>query len=94
MIKHVLLHLYIILKNSLPWKAVAGVPLAVKDFPGLKRCLLLLRRELAKWNILILLQFQTKYMGPGNTFCAHAPGAMEPLQSGLKYFHDDFVKAY
>jgi NADH-quinone oxidoreductase subunit F len=38
------------------------------------------------------LAFHTKYMAPGNTFCAHAPGAMEPLQSGLKYFRDDFMK--
>lgn len=28
--------------------------------------------------------------GPSNTFCLHAPGAMEPLQSALKYFRDDF----
>ncbi len=27
---------------------------------------------------------------PGNTFCALAPGAVEPLQSALKYFRDDF----
>jgi NADH-quinone oxidoreductase subunit F len=26
----------------------------------------------------------------GHTYCALAPGAMEPLRSGLKYFHDDF----
>jgi NADH-quinone oxidoreductase subunit F len=39
-----------------------------------------------------LLEFHTIYLGPGNTFCAHAPGAMEPLQSGLKYFHDDFMR--
>lgn len=39
-----------------------------------------------------LLEFHTKYLGPGNTFCALAPGAMEPLQSALKYFRDDFVK--
>lgn len=26
----------------------------------------------------------------GHTFCALAPGAMEPLQSALKYFKDDF----
>jgi NADH-quinone oxidoreductase subunit F len=37
-----------------------------------------------------ILQFHTKYLGPGNTFCALAPGAMEPLQSGLKYFAEDF----
>jgi NADH-quinone oxidoreductase subunit F len=26
----------------------------------------------------------------GNTHCAHAPGAIEPLSSGLKYFRDEF----
>jgi NADH-quinone oxidoreductase subunit F len=36
------------------------------------------------------LAFQTKFLGPGNTFCALAPGAVEPLQSALKYFGDDF----
>jgi NADH-quinone oxidoreductase subunit F len=39
-----------------------------------------------------ILSFQTSFMRPGNTFCAHAPGAMEPLQSGLKYFKDDFMR--
>jgi NADH-quinone oxidoreductase subunit F len=38
-----------------------------------------------------LLEFQTKFMAPGNTFCALAPGAMEPLQSALKYFREDFM---
>ena len=38
------------------------------------------------------LQFQTKFLAPGNTFCALAPGAAEPLQSALKYFHDDFER--
>jgi NADH-quinone oxidoreductase subunit F len=37
-----------------------------------------------------LLEFHTRYLGPGNTFCALAPGAMAPLQSGLKYFMKDF----
>ena len=37
-----------------------------------------------------LLEFHTKYLGPGNTFCALAPGAMEPLQSAMKYFRKDF----
>jgi len=36
------------------------------------------------------LMFQTKFLGPGNTFCAFAPGAVEPLQSALKYFAGDF----
>lgn len=29
---------------------------------------------------------------PGRTFCALAPGAIEPLQSALKYFRDDFER--
>ncbi|MBD9249289.1 MAG: NADH-quinone oxidoreductase subunit F, partial [Cronobacter sakazakii] len=29
-------------------------------------------------------------LGPGKTFCAHAPGAVEPLQSAIKYFRDEF----
>ena len=29
---------------------------------------------------------------PGNTFCALAPGAAEPLQSALKYFREDFER--
>lgn len=31
-----------------------------------------------------------QFISPGNTFCALAPGAIEPLQSALKYFRDDF----
>lgn len=38
------------------------------------------------------LELQTKLLGPGNTFCLLAPGAMEPLQSGLKYFREDFER--
>ena len=38
------------------------------------------------------LQYQTWFNAPGNTFCALAPGAMEPLQSALKYFRDDFER--
>ena len=37
----------------------------------------------------ILLE-QCKLLGPGHTFCALAPGAVEPLQSALKYFREDF----
>jgi NADH-quinone oxidoreductase subunit F len=37
-----------------------------------------------------VLAMHSKYLGPGNTFCALAPGAMEPLQSALKYFKEDF----
>lgn len=36
------------------------------------------------------LERLTRLLGPGRTFCAHAPGAMEPLQSALKFFRAEF----
>lgn len=39
-----------------------------------------------------LLKMHTRLLGPGRTFCAHAPGAMEPLQSALKYFPEEFER--
>ncbi|MDO9321436.1 MAG: NADH-ubiquinone oxidoreductase-F iron-sulfur binding region domain-containing protein, partial [Pseudomonas sp.] len=30
------------------------------------------------------------HLGPGKTFCAHAPGAIEPLGSAIKYFRHEF----
>ena len=38
------------------------------------------------------LEWICKFCAPGNTFCALAPGAVEPLQSALKYFRDDFLR--
>ncbi len=32
----------------------------------------------------------TRDLWLGKTFCAHAPGAMEPLMSALKYFRHEF----
>ncbi|VFP78438.1 NADH-quinone oxidoreductase subunit F [Candidatus Erwinia haradaeae] len=40
-------------------------------------------------DIEILLQI-CRDLGPGKTFCAHAPGAVEPLQSAIKYFREEF----
>jgi NADH-quinone oxidoreductase subunit F len=37
-----------------------------------------------------ILEMHTKFLGPGMTYCALAPGAMDPLASALKYFRDDF----
>ncbi len=34
----------------------------------------------------------TVLLGPGRTFCALAPGAMEPLESALKLFREDFER--
>ncbi|MBV8842175.1 MAG: NADH-quinone oxidoreductase subunit NuoF [Bryobacterales bacterium] len=38
------------------------------------------------------LEQLAKWWSPGNTFCALAPGAAEPLQSALKHFRDDFER--
>ena len=38
------------------------------------------------------LALHTQLLRPGHTFCALAPGAMEPLQSALKYFPEDFER--
>ncbi|MBD3273775.1 MAG: NADH-quinone oxidoreductase subunit NuoF [Candidatus Marinimicrobia bacterium] len=45
-----------------------------------------------KMEDLDTLEAHCKWLGPGNTFCALAPGAVEPLQSGLKYFREDFER--
>jgi NADH-quinone oxidoreductase subunit F len=39
-----------------------------------------------------VLAQQCGLLGPGHTYCAHAPGAVEPLQSALKYFRGDFER--
>jgi NADH-quinone oxidoreductase subunit F len=39
-----------------------------------------------------ILEQQAHRLGPGYTFCAHAPGAAEPLQSALKHFREDFER--
>lgn len=42
---------------------------------------------------LVTLKDQIRYIGAiGNTHCALAPGAMEPLQSAMRYFADDFQR--
>lgn len=37
-----------------------------------------------------ILEEHTRLLSPGHTYCALAPGAVEPLQSALKYFRADF----
>jgi NADH-quinone oxidoreductase subunit F len=41
---------------------------------------------------LAILEDHVGLLGPGRTFCAHAPGAMAPLATGLKYFRADFER--
>ncbi len=62
-------------REGLPW--VEKILKAIDDGNG-------------KMEDLDLLEMHAKRLGPGNTFCALAPGAAEPLQSALKYFRKDF----
>lgn len=61
-----------------------------EGLPWTEKLLLSIERGEGKPEDLDLLEMHTHLLAPGSTFCALAPGAMEPLQSGLKYFKADF----
>ncbi len=61
-----------------------GLPWSVKLLAALER-------GEGRPDDLETLEQLTRLLGPGKTFCAHAPGAMEPLQSALKYFRPEFA---
>jgi NADH-quinone oxidoreductase subunit F len=63
-----------------------------EGLPWTEKILLSIENGEGRPEDLELLKMHTKNLGPGTTFCALAPGAMEPLQSGLKYFREDFEK--
>ena len=63
-----------------------------EGLPWVEKMLLSLEKGEGTAQHIELLQQHTGLLGPGNTFCALAPGAMEPLQSALKYFREDFEK--
>ncbi|MCC7400090.1 MAG: NADH-quinone oxidoreductase subunit NuoF [Chitinophagaceae bacterium] len=63
-----------------------------EGLPWTAKILLALEEGEGKMEDIDHLTYQTHYMAPGNTFCALAPGAMEPLQSALKYYREDFEK--
>jgi NADH-quinone oxidoreductase subunit F len=62
-----------------------GLPWTVKILQALQR-------GEGKPGDIEMLESMTRLLGPGRTFCAHAPGAMEPLQSALKFFRDEFER--
>ncbi len=45
-----------------------------------------------RFEDITILEEQCRLLGPGNTYCALAPGAVEPLQSALRYFREDFER--
>lgn len=62
-----------------------GLPFVVSLLAGLEA-------GRGRMEDLEILEQHTRLLGMGHTFCAHAPGAMEPLQSALRYFRDDFER--
>ena len=63
-----------------------------EGLPWVARILSSFEEGRATSDDLSLLKMHTKWLAPGHTFCGLAPGAMAPLQSALKYFHDDFER--
>ena len=61
-----------------------------EGLPWVVRCLEALESGKGEMQDIEILQQHVPALGPGRTFCALAPGAMEPLGSALKHFRDDF----
>ncbi len=61
-----------------------------EGLPYIARVLASIERGQGQMQDLEMLRRHTRLLGMGHTFCALAPGAMEPLQSALKYFEADF----
>ncbi len=60
--------------------------------PWTERILAAIEEGEGEEDDLDVLEMHTRFLGPGKTFCAHAPGAMAPLESGLKYFRGAFER--
>lgn len=60
-----------------------GLPWIVKILKSLKE-------KQGQKNDIKNLEELCIHLSPGKTFCAHAPGAIEPLQSAIKYFRHEF----
>lgn len=59
--------------------------------PWVERLLIAIDEGRGTWDDLERLKDAARLIGPmGRTFCAHAPGAIAPLDSGLKLFREDF----
>ena len=62
-----------------------------EGLPWLERLLVDLEAGHGQPGDIELLEHNAKLIGaPGNTFCLHATGAIEPLASALRYFRDEF----
>ena len=61
-----------------------------EGLPWVERILRALEEGQGEADDIEQLRRHGRLLGPGNTFCALAPGAVEPLLSALNYFDDDF----
>ena len=61
-----------------------------EGLPWIERTLLAIEQGSGEPGDLEILEQQCKLLAMGNTFCALAPGAVEPLQSALRFFREDF----
>jgi NADH-quinone oxidoreductase subunit F len=63
-----------------------------EGLPWIEKILRAIEQGQGEPEDLDILTQQCRLLGPGNTFCPLAPGAVEPLQSALKYFREDFER--
>lgn len=61
-----------------------------EGLPWLREILTALENGLGQEGDLEILEEHSRLLAPHHTFCALAPGAVEPLQSALKFFRADF----
>ncbi|HEX5420390.1 MAG TPA: NADH-quinone oxidoreductase subunit NuoF, partial [Gammaproteobacteria bacterium] len=63
-----------------------------EGLPWTERLLLAIERGDGRPEDLDVLAMHTRFLSGKNTFCAHAPGAMMPLESGMEVFKEDFER--
>ena len=63
-----------------------------EGLPWLARILAAVEQGRGQPGDIECLKRHTHLLAPGHTYCALAPGAMEPLQSALNFFEEDFER--
>ncbi|WP_343192290.1 NADH-quinone oxidoreductase subunit NuoF [Buchnera aphidicola (Formosaphis micheliae)] len=58
--------------------------------PWTVKILKMLEKKRGHENYITLLEELCNQLNTGRTFCAHAPGAVAPIKSAIKYFRSDF----
>ncbi|PPI86721.1 NADH-quinone oxidoreductase subunit NuoF [Candidatus Pantoea edessiphila] len=61
-----------------------------EGLPWIVKVLIAIENKQGQPGDIEMLQQMCHQLSVGKTFCAHAPGAIEPLQSAIKYFREEF----